>query len=219
MQSSHQRQFDDEVSTYHSAKSSIMHGPVRRKGGRGRRLLLQSDISPPLAGSMPPPSQVPLRRQARTPSRPPRQGGPMGQLADGMSFAGVLMGPSTLPPLVQKTSPTIVHSWAAQPGVLAQRGSDTELIAGSAGEESRRRWPPPAIGPRNCLPFGPPRHRSDSESSSQQESTSTRKCDLRRRSRRPRRQRRSDQFGPQGAMFAPPGLMQCQSKRSGCSEK
>ncbi len=30
MQSSHWRQFDEELSTYHSAKSSITHSPVRR---------------------------------------------------------------------------------------------------------------------------------------------------------------------------------------------
>ncbi len=66
MQSSHWHQFDEEVSTYHSAKSSIMHGPVWRGapnvfGGRGRILLLQCEFSLQPAGSMPPLSQLPPR--------------------------------------------------------------------------------------------------------------------------------------------------------------
>ncbi len=63
VQSSHRRQFDDELSTYHSAKSSLTHGPVRRGvptifGGRGRAP--HRDASPQQSEEMPPPSQLPV---------------------------------------------------------------------------------------------------------------------------------------------------------------
>ncbi len=168
--------------------------------------MLQCDISPQQAGSMPLLSQLPLRHQARTLSQPPKlKNGSTGQLAAGMSLTGVPMGPS-LPPPVPRASPPAAHGWAAQPGELAPRESDAESIAGSTGEDSRRRWPSLAVGPRTCLPVGPPRCHSDSESSSQHESASTRKHDPRRCSRKPHSQRCSGQFGPQGAMFVPPGI-------------
>ncbi len=80
--------------------------------------MLQCDISPQQAGSMPPLSQLPLHHQACTPSPPLKPSGSTGQLAAGMSFTGVLKGPLLLPP-VPRASPPAAHGWAAQPGELA----------------------------------------------------------------------------------------------------
>ncbi len=65
-QPSTRRMFDEEVSTYHSAKNSLTHDPVVREcpnifGGRGRVLPPPSDSGPPLgpSGTMGPP-RIPL---------------------------------------------------------------------------------------------------------------------------------------------------------------
>ncbi len=205
MQSSTRRQFDEDVDTYHSAKSSVTHSPVRRGrvnifGGKGRILPLQCDVPQLPAGSMPPLSQLPLRHRARTPSQPPRPSMPSGKPRE-MPFSGVPMGIS-MPPPVQSASLPAARGWAAQLGVLALQGADAKSIAGSAGEECRReRWPSAAVGPQNR-----PARCSDSESSSQQESTSTCRHDLRHRSHKSRSQRQGGQFGQSQPMFAPLGI-------------
>ncbi len=49
-----------------------------------------------------------------------RPSGSTGQLAAGMPFVGVPLGPQ-MPPLVLKKSPPVAHGWAARrPEVLAQ---------------------------------------------------------------------------------------------------
>ncbi len=116
VQSSHWHQFDeDELSTYHSAKESLSHGPVRRGtpnvfGGRGQTPY--RDASLQQSGDMPPLSQLPPRHRPRTPSQLSRQGGSAGQMAPGMPFAGVPMGP-VLPPPVLKMSLPAASGWTA----------------------------------------------------------------------------------------------------------
>ncbi len=114
-QSSFRHQFDEDVPTYQSTSSSVMHGPVQRGapivfGGRGRTP--QRDFSPSQARDMPPPSQLPFRFRPRTPSRPPPLSGPIGPPGAGTPFTGVPLGPQLLPPVLKKSPPT-GQGWGA----------------------------------------------------------------------------------------------------------
>ncbi len=146
VQSSTRRQFDENLFTYHSAKSSIMHGPVQKGhtnvfGGRGRVLPLQGDATPSPSvpsGTISPLSHpVPCYRPC-TPSQLPRLGAALGALQERLfgDFPGMAMGIS-MPPPVQGTSPPTASGWATQPRERAPRGTDAESIARSAGEHNR----------------------------------------------------------------------------------
>ncbi len=149
-QSSTRHQFDENVSTYHSTKSSLTHGPVQRGhtnvfGGRGRILPLQTDISLP---SGPSASMGPLSHPAPckgqffqpcTQSQPARLAMPLGVLLEKpfADLTGLAMGIS-MPPLILGTSPPHHQSgWAAQPTVQAPQGTDAESVAGSASEQRK----------------------------------------------------------------------------------
>ncbi len=149
LQASMRCMFDEQVSAYHSAKSSLMHSPVVRGrpnifGGRGRVLPSPPDSSPPLgpSGTMGP-LKIPLLRKGPLLVPPcvqdqsAQQAAPQGVLVPPLeqSFTqgtGLRMGISMLPP-VGPGLPSrggLVTRLAAQ----AAQGMDADSVPGSAGE-------------------------------------------------------------------------------------
>ncbi len=123
-------QLDENVSTYHSAKSSLTHGLVQRVrinvfGGRGRIFPLQMDTGPPSgpSGSMGPLRHLelhkgPLLQMPCMQSQPARQATPLGApvplleqpFAD---LTGLVTGISMLPPVVDPGLPP--SEWLGRP--------------------------------------------------------------------------------------------------------
>ncbi len=137
------RQFDKEVSTYHSAKSSLTHGLVQRGRpnifrGKGRILPLLTDtgLPPGPSGSMGPPRHLtpckgPLLQPPCAWSQPVRQAAPPGAPVPPLeqpfaALAGLAMRISMLPPV--GPSPPPQSGWAAQPTVQAPRAQTPNLL-------------------------------------------------------------------------------------------
>ncbi len=147
--------FNEEISTYHSAKSSLMHSPVLRGcpnifGGEGRVLPSPSDSGPPLSPStaMGPLRLIPMRKMLqmavlvppRVQDQAAQQAAPQGPLVPPLEqpfaqLSGLYMGISMPPPV--GPGPPSQGGSAAQLAVQAAptaQGTDAELVAGSTGD-------------------------------------------------------------------------------------
>ncbi len=142
--------FDEEIFTYHSAKSSLTHGPVLRRrpsifGGKDRVLPPPSSTGLPSgpSGTMGPPKIIlplckgPLLPSPRMQSQAAKQAAPPGApvpppeqpFADCTRLSmGILMPPPVGPSLPPK------GGWAARLAAWATRGMDSDSVAGSAGD-------------------------------------------------------------------------------------
>ncbi len=165
LQTSTRHMFDEEVSTYHSAKSSLTHGPVLRGrpsifGGKGRVLPPPSGTSPPSgpSGTMGPPKTIPLpckgpllpspRMQGQAAKQAAPSGVPVPPLEQPFADLTGLTTGILMPPLVGPSLPP-QGGWATQPAAQAGRGTDAKSVAGSAAHLGwgQGRWPSPHLGP------------------------------------------------------------------------
>ncbi len=149
-QPSMRHMFNEEVSTYHSAKSSLTCGLVLRGcpcifRGKGRVLpppFSTGPLSGP-SGTMGPPKLIPLLCKGPLLPSPSvkgqaaKQAMPLGVLVPPLEqpfadYAGLNMGISMPPPV--GPSPPPESGWAMQPAAQACRGIDADSVTGSAGE-------------------------------------------------------------------------------------